>query len=142
MVPGRILLLLIVAFIATACGGDDNGSDSGNTNAGGSVPATSALQSCLTEAGLEVKTEDTKAFGVEDSHDHLEVPLESEAFDKDYAVDLWVFETSEAAEGARTAITLSNEDDERGKVLGSVVVHYEIVPDQEDTKQVEACIEG
>ena len=131
--------------MAACGGGDDGGGESAGSTDSGNDALTSAveeLSTCLTDAGLEVTEEETTAFGVEDPHKHLEVPLESEAFDKPYNVDLWVFETPEAAEGARTPITLETKDDERGKVLGSVVVHYEIVPDEEDTEQVEACLDA
>ena len=135
-----------MVVLTGACGGGDDGGgeDAGSTDSGSDelTSAVEELSSCLTDAGLEVTEEETTAFGVEDPHKHLEVPLESDAFDKPYNVDLWVFETPEAAEGARTAITLETKDDERGKVLGSVVVHYEIVPDEEDTEQVEGCLDA
>lgn len=138
-------LALLLAVLMAACGGgggDDSGEEtSGETESSAVTEAVSTLESCLTDAGLEVTVEDTKAFGVESPHEHLEVPLDSEAFSKAYAVDLWVFETPAAAEEARVAITLETKDDERGKVIGSVVLNYEIVPDEDDTKQVEACIE-
>ena len=139
------LLALLVAVLGAACGGggDDSSEEtSGETESSAVADAVSGLKSCLTDAGLEVTVEETKAFGVEAPHEHLEVPLDSEAFSKPYAVDLWVFETPEAAEDARVAITLEQKDDERGKVIGSVVLNYEIVPDEADTKQVEACIEA
>lgn len=141
-------LALSLAVLGAACGGgggdegDSGGESSGETESSAVTEAVSTLKSCLTDAGLEVKVEETTAFGVEAPHGHLEVPLDSESFNKAYAVDLWVFETPAAAEEARVAITLEQEDDERGKVIGSVVLNYEIIPDEDDTKQVEACIEA
>lgn len=139
-------LVVLVALILSACGGGDDAGSEGEdseSSADSSVltEAVASLESCLTDAGLEVVPEDTQAFGVESPHDHLEVSLDSASFDKAYAVDLWVFETPEAAEEARTPITLETKDDERGKVIGSVVVNYEIIPDEDDAEQVEACIE-
>ena len=139
-------LVVLAALVLSACGGGDDagseGDDSGESETSSALTeAVASLESCLTDAGLEVATEDTQAFGVESPHEHLEVPLESQAFDKAYAVDLWVFETPESAEEARTPITLETKDDERGKVISNVVVNYEIVPDDEDSEQVEACID-
>lgn len=140
----RIALLAAFALLFVACGGDDGGGEEGASGepSGALASAAQELTSCLTDAGLDVREEDTTAFGVEDPHEHLELTLESEAFDKTYSVDLWVFETPEAAEAARTPITLETEDDERGKVLGNVVVNYDIVPDKEDVEQVESCLDA
>jgi hypothetical protein len=143
----RILACFAVVsvLLLSACGGggeegESEGDSSSSESSSALTSAVEEISSCLTDAGLEVGQEDTDAFGVEDPHEHLEVALDSEAFDKPYNVDLWVFETPEAAEGARTAITLETKDDERGKVLDNVVVNYEIVPDPEDTEQVEGCL--
>ena len=73
----RLVWLAVLLVVLTfACGGGDGGGSgkesSDETDSGAVAEAVSTLQSCLTDAGLEVNVEDTKAFGVEAPHEHLE----------------------------------------------------------------------
>ena len=154
LLAGAALAALLLT--GAACGSDDGDDAAAPTTAaadaattaedgadGAVAPADGGLSAadlatCLAEAGLEAEVPDSVPFGVEDPVDQLDVQLA----DEDLTASLYVFETEEAAEENRTAITLQTEDDDRNRVAGNVLLHYSIIPsfDREGADAVEACL--
>ena len=153
----RLTALLAAGVLlvgAAACGGDDDDATTDTTAADGGTETTvdepsgtgrftiEDLRSCFTDAGLEPEDEDAMPFGVEDPVERLTVPLNAEGTSTPLKAELYVFESDEAAERNRTAITLQNEDDARNKLIENVVLSYTIIPsyDKEGSAAVESCL--
>lgn len=141
--------LLLVALAASACGDDDSGSGGAETSGGGVEADAAALAECLDGAGVEASVKDTVAFGVETEHAGVEVDdLPSDLLKYDSGagttsgVTLWVFESAEDAEEARTPITLKTEDDDAGWVDGRVIVswYYPVNREAEQAGAVDDCV--
>lgn len=124
-VPVSVALLGGLGLLA-GCGSDDD--DDGADAAGGGEPTaavdTSALLSCLRDAGLDAEPNDALPFGVSDPVAGIEVAAP--------AVDLWVFADAATAEADRVAITLSDTDTPRSQLVGTTVVSFDEVPDEGD----------
>jgi hypothetical protein len=139
---------VVLALALTGCGDDgEGGSDEPESN--GLEADADALVSCLGEADVEAAVNQNVAFGVDADHAGVEVsdlPSELLKFDSGSGtlsgVDLWVFESGEDAEEARTAITLSDVDDEKSWVDGRVVVswHYPVNREAPQAVAVDDCV--
>ncbi len=136
--------VLALALAVGGCGDDDDG-DGGSADDGGSrlEADADALVACLGDADVDAAVDDARAFGVEADHVGVEADdLPSELLKYDTGsgtttgVDLWVFEDADAAQEWRTAIMLSEEDDEAGWVEGRVVVRWEYPVDREQPQAV------
>jgi len=101
---------------------------------------TTAIQSCVADAGFEAEVNDTENFGVEVDYDRLTIQLHSEGFDEDYEADIYVFEDAAAMQDNRAAITLNTEDDLRNISSDNVLLNFSIVPDKEHSKALSACL--
>jgi hypothetical protein len=144
-------VLAVVAMTLAGCGGDDDGDDgsSASPEASGLDADATTLVDCLDEAGIAAEVNDSEAFGVESDHVGVEaadLPSELLKFDSGSGtttgVDLWVFASADDAETARTAITLSDADDDKSWVDGRVVVrwYYPVNREAEQAVAVDDCV--
>jgi hypothetical protein len=134
--------LAVVALAVSACGDDeDNGSD--RPQQSGIEADAGELVSCLGDADIDAEVNDSVAFGVETDHVGVkatDLPPETLKFDSGSGtlniVGLWIFESAEEAEEARTPITLDTEDGEKGWVDGRVVVSWDYPVNREAAQAV------
>ena len=143
--------IVVLALALGGCGGDDGdeGDGSAEPEPSGLEADADALVSCLGEADVDAEVNPNVAFGVEVDHVGVEasdLPPELLKFDSGSGtrsgVNLWIFESAADAEEARTAITLSNEDDDKSWVDGRVVVswYYPVNRDAAQAVAVDDCV--
>jgi hypothetical protein len=133
-VRGLTVVVLGLALLAAACGGEEAGT------AGGALQTRAQeIVQCLQDAGLDAALDPSTAFGVEAPHQQVKVPIRS-VLDNEFPARLWVFETPEAAEEARPLITLGEtEDSEKNRLIDTVLVSYGSIPNEDDAATVEGC---
>jgi hypothetical protein len=141
MSASRSLWFVLVCSVLLALAGCAGASGSGGGGGGsGSSDPRAAVMGCLQKTGLQAQPNDATPLGVDDPTEGITVTLQSQDFHESYEAEIWLFQSHAIAEKDRPAITLQTQDDIRNKVLGKAVVEYSIVPDKQDTKQVEACL--
>ena len=155
LLPVTFAVLLALSAAGCGGGGDDGGDavkpshsssapdDGGFTVTDGSTP--DELVSCLTDAGLEAATTDTTMLGVDDPHVQVRVE-DMEGFEGpgSQGADLWVFADPAAAADNASYITLGGSDDpedRRAKVVGNVVLQFDIITAKEPNAD-EAAVLG
>ena len=140
--------MAVLALALAGCGDDEDGGSEEPEQSGLEVDAD-ALVTCLGDADVEATVDDNVAFAVETEHVGVkatDLPSETLQFDSGSgtlnSVALWIFESDEDAEEARTAITLGTEDDEGGYVAGRVVVNwdYPVNREAEQAVAVDDCV--
>jgi hypothetical protein len=139
----------VVLVVALAGCGDDDDRGSDEPQQSGLEADADALVSCLGEADIDAGVNENVAFGVDADHVGVEasdLPSELLMFDSGSGtlsgVNLWVFESAADAEEARTAITLSDADDEKSWVDGRVVVswYYPVNREAAPAVAVDDCV--
>lgn len=140
---GSAAAAAVLTFALTGCGDDADSGDAEEPEQSGLATDADALVRCLGDADVEATVEKSVAFAVETAHIGVkatDLPSETLRFDSGSgslnSVALWVFESAEDAEEARTAITLGTEDDESGWVAGRVVVNWDYPVDREAAQSV------
>jgi hypothetical protein len=140
--------VVVLALALAGCGDDEDGGSDEPEQSGLETDADSLID-CLGDGDVTAVLNDSEAFGVEADHVGVEAnDLPSELLLNDTGsgtlsgVKLWIFEADEAAQEARTAITLSDEDDDKSWVDGRVVVswYYPVNRDAAQAVAVDDCV--
>ena len=142
------LVVVMLALTLAACG-DDEDSGSDEPEQSGLEADAEALVACLGEGGVEAEVNPNVAFAVESEHvgvEASELPTELLLHNSGSGtlsgVNLWIFESGDDAEEARTAITLDTEDDDASWVDGRVVVdwYYPVNREAAQAVAVDDCL--
>jgi hypothetical protein len=142
--------VVVLALALAGCGDDEDSDGSDAPEQSGLEADADALVACLGEADVDAEINPNTAFGVESEHVGVEatdLPSELLLFDSGSGtlsgVNLWIFESAVDAEEGRTAITLSNEDDDKSWVDGRVVVswYYPVNRDAAQAVAVDDCLD-
>ncbi|WP_110205249.1 hypothetical protein [Nocardioides daejeonensis] len=116
---------LACVALTAACGGD---SDDGDGDATSPLDASvAAISDCLEKAGLPAVDKEAIPFGVDDPVRGVKVDLIEQQDAQ--GMDIWVFESQEAAAENRVAITLSKQDTPTSGVVAAVVYRWYTLPD-------------
>ena len=143
------LVMVTLALALAGCGDDEEGDGSGESEQSGLEADAESLVTCLADADVEAEINPNTAFGVESEHIGVEatdLPSDLLLFDSGSGtlsgVNLWIFESTAEAEEGRTAITLSNADDDKSWVDGRVVVnwYYPVNRDAAQAVAVDDCV--
>ena len=140
--------MMVIALAASACGDDGDG-DADEPQQSGIEADAESLVSCLEDADIDAAVDDSVAFGVQDEHVGVkatDLPSDTLKFDTGSGtlniVGIWIFESAENAEAARTPITLETEDGDRAWIDGRVVVSwdYPVNREAEQAVAVDECV--